>query len=276
VRNTGALTFNTTTKKLGPITQVFREFALGGGDVGDKADITSLNKSVHTQLAANSVWKNYALVGGVWFGAVNGLVPGLSGSSIQSLTVASVQLSNATMETFTQHAVPPGKTNCFSCHNTAAKQAPLNLPPKNLNLSHILINGLLAREELARSPVKALRVAAAPPLKNYAEVKKLLDDFVVTNGVPIQFAPHGDFWNTMTHAQFTTGTIPGVPGMLKVLITKNSKESNLIMALRGTKDTIFDPVTGSIGRMPTSGPFMSDEDINSIAYWIDQGCPDTP
>jgi len=45
------------------------------------------------------------------------------------------------------------------------------------------------------------------------------------------------------------------------------------MALQGKAGTIFDPVTGSIGRMPPSGPFMSDSDIAQLADWIDRNCP---
>ena len=50
------------------------------------------------------------------------------------------------METFDQGL----KKNCFTCHDTAPQalsSGGLGLPGSNLNLSHILVNGLLQRIE---------------------------------------------------------------------------------------------------------------------------------
>jgi hypothetical protein len=63
--------------------------------------------------------------------------------------VGSTKLANATMETFRQ-AVPK---NCFGCHTTQKAQllddkggVLAALPASNLNLSHALINNLLAQK----------------------------------------------------------------------------------------------------------------------------------
>lgn len=285
VLNKNTLAFDATTKQLAPTTQVFRQFAFGADPAdptaaADTANVKSLNESVHKQLKADSVWKNYFLVGGVWFNRANGLEPNLTGPAMQQRVVGSTRLSNATMETFTQQL----RKNCFACHNTGAKDLPNvgNLPPMNMNLSHILTDGLLQREQALKAEKKLLRAKEDAPLKSYAEVQKLLNDFIKqdpkdpSDDIPIQFAPHGDFWNTMDYKQFTEGDIPGVTSggqPLKVLVRKDSKKSNLIMSLRGTPGTIFDPENGTIGRMPPSGPFMSDEDIDRLAKWIDDDCP---
>ncbi len=121
----------------------------------------------------------------------------------------------------------------------------------------------------------------APALKSYADVQALLNSFMKKNNGPIEFSPHGAFWNEMSYQQFIEGNLPEVTDRatgkpLKILIVGNARESNIIMALRGTKRSMFDRETGSIGRMPPTGPFMSDEEINRLADWIDRGCPDGP
>jgi hypothetical protein len=152
--------------------------------------------------------------------------------------------------------------------NLTLKQASA-LSQKGVPLAHVAV-------------IRSLNLAAPPakgvPLKSYADVQKCLDTFVEENGIPIGFSPHGAFWQTMTRDQFTTDNIPGVSNPstgnpLKVLIVNDGEHSNLVMALRGTAGTIFDPSTGSIGRMPPSGPFMTENDIQRIVTWIDAGAP---
>jgi hypothetical protein len=304
--NSVTVQLDETTKKLSPVTNVFRQFAFGGGDATDTGNIQALNQSVHNQLAADSVWKNYMLVGGVWFMDGTNLQPGKNGSQLQPFVAGSVQLSNSTMETFTQQpqSSPAGnRSNCFSCHATSRSGS---IPAKNLNISHILKQGLIEREQfhqLARlnlslkqasamddqgvtlenlATLAEAKMFAAPakgsPLMSYADVQKCLNDFVAENNVPIGFSPHGAFWQDMTYDQFTTGNIPGIVNPvnnqpLKVIELNNAEKSNLIMALRGTPGTIFDPTNGQIGQMPPSGPFMSANDIQRIADWINVGAP---
>jgi hypothetical protein len=122
--------------------------------------------------------------------------------------------------------------------------------------------------------------ARDPALTSYAEVQTLLNGFMKRNKGKIEFAPHEAFWNAMSYRQFIEGNVPEVNGPagqpLKILIVGNARESNIIMALRGIKGSIFDPEKGAIGRMPPIGPFMSEEEIDRLADWIDRGCPEGP
>jgi hypothetical protein len=91
--------------------------------------------------------------------------------------------------------------------------------------------------------------------------------------------PHKHFWDTLTYQEFVTGNVPSIVDPttqqpMKILVVGNSKLSNLIMALSGTPNTVFDPNTGAIGQMPDGGPvFFTPEQIAPIAAWIDAGCP---
>ncbi len=127
---------------LSPITQVFRQFPHGGGSSQNVQNIKSLNQSVHEQLGNNSIWRHYELVGAIWFNPNKGtLIPN---STLQDRITGSTELSNSTIETFTQGA--KFQNNCFWCHNTKMKYPPASnsgvkpLPGKNLNLSHLLVN----------------------------------------------------------------------------------------------------------------------------------------
>ncbi|MCA1684732.1 MAG: hypothetical protein LC745_01850 [Planctomycetia bacterium] len=134
------------TQALSPPTNVIRQFVLGGGDAEDSGNVTSLNAGVRAGLLAeNSVWANYSLRGGVWLpDPQTQLKPGATGNQLRNRAVGSVSVANSTMETFDQGL----KKNCFACHDAAAQPlisgAP-GLPASNLNLSHILGNGLLQR-----------------------------------------------------------------------------------------------------------------------------------
>lgn len=276
--NKGTVSLDAKKHLLGPITDVFRQFPLGGGDATDQKNIKALNDSVRSQLDKGSIWRNYFLVGSVWLPA-GALKPVLAGAAIRNLSVGSVRLANSTMETFSQ------ASNCFACHNTAVPPGTKGIPAMNMNLSHVLINGLVRRDRPLK--IAAARIAKQP-LKSFADVQALLDGFIKRNNIPIQNAPHGAFWKTnpttnkpVTYKDFTEGDIPNVTdpatgNPLKILKKMDSKNSNLIMALRGTKGSIFDPDTGTIGRMPPSGPFMVDSDIDRLAAWIDANCPDGP
>ena len=94
-------------------------------------------------------------------------------------------------------------------------------------------------------------------------------------------SPHLDFWNSMTYQQFITGNVPHVSDPntgkpMPILVVGNSASSNIIMALRGTPGTPFDPNNGAFGQMPADGPpFFSPQQIQPIADWIDNGCKNT-
>ena len=63
----------------------------------------------------------------------------------------------------------------------------------------------------------------------------------------------------MTYKEFVSGNIPGVAdpvtgAPLKVLVVGNSEKSNIIMSLRGTPGTLFDPINGSMGACRRTAP----------------------
>lgn len=146
----GALKLNEATQTLTPVTEVCRMVPFGGGSAENVADIKSLNVSVHAQL--RDVWRNYFEVGAIWFAANNALKPGCTfqtGSAFecsprqgQPILTGSTQLSNTTVETFTQSQSQ--QDNCFACHNTVQVISPSakipSLPPLNVNISHVLLN----------------------------------------------------------------------------------------------------------------------------------------
>jgi hypothetical protein len=149
----GALTLDRGEQTLSPVTQVCRIVAYGStrdeSGISNKNNITNLNDSVHAQL--KGVWNNYFEVGAVWFLAENYLPPDCTFqpgalecpvSAGKALMTGSTELSNSTIETFTQSQ--SAQQNCFACHNTVQvssenSEAP-SLPGIDVNLSHVLIN----------------------------------------------------------------------------------------------------------------------------------------
>ncbi len=151
-------TLDAAAQTLSPVTQVFRQFADGGGVPDNITAIDTLNASVLSQLTASDASDpaiNYKLIGGVWLlpGALN---PNMSPGDGQ--LHGSPDLANSTMETFVQAPFPnPSSpptffTSCFGCHTTTSSQTSggLFIPPMNMNLSHILTDGLVTRETARR------------------------------------------------------------------------------------------------------------------------------
>ena len=120
---------------------------------------------------------------------------------------------------------------------------------------------------------------AVTKLNHYPEVQSFIAAILKANSESAANAPHKDFWSTLSYDQFVNGNVPGVPDPttgkpMPILVSGNSAASNIIMALRGTKGTVFDPASGAFGQMPADGPPMfTDDQIQSIANWIDANCP---
>ena len=96
----------------------------------DTNDVACLNPSVWNLLPQSSVWRNYMLVGTVWF------KPGMtSPTSTGQTIVGNTNLSNTVMETYTQQQ----NQNCFGCHTTAFKAYDPNSPENSghADFSHI-------------------------------------------------------------------------------------------------------------------------------------------
>lgn len=82
----------------------------------DLNDVLCLNQSVQSLLPSSSVWRNYMLVGTIWF------KPGMSAPDNSGQTppsgqteVGNLTLANSVMETYTQ------ANNCFNCHTNTFK-----------------------------------------------------------------------------------------------------------------------------------------------------------
>lgn len=140
--NAGILEFvDQKAQTLKPITQVARQYKNGGGTKTNQAHIMNLNESVKKQLSSSSVWRNYFEVGAIWFNNPDLLEPNWNPNVVDSILTGSLQLSNSTIETFTQKIV--SENECFSCHNTSAvTDVPSEfkmLGGKNINLSHVLL-----------------------------------------------------------------------------------------------------------------------------------------
>jgi hypothetical protein len=117
-------------------------------------------------------------------------------------------------------------------------------------------------------------------LNSYAEVQAFITAVLTQNneesGVPN--SPHGAFWASLTYDQFVNGNVPGVTDPntgqpIPILVVNKASQSNLILALEG-QGPLFDPNTGAFGQMPANGPpFFTSDQIQSIANWINAGCP---
>lgn len=122
---------------------------------------------------------------------------------------------------------------------------------------------------------------AVTPLNSFAEVQNFITQVLTQNGEAsgVATSPHGSFWTTLSYQDFVTGNVPHVTDPnsgqpIPILVKGDSAHSNLILSLQG-KGPLFDPVVGSIGQMPANGPPMfTDQQIASIAAWIDAGCPE--
>ena len=141
-------TLDPKNQTLSPITQAFCQIRDGGGIPDNIQAIDTINASVHSQLSPKEVWNGYSAVGGVW------LLP----DTLQTNTAptpgqlhGSVDLVNTTMETYAQN-YQGFTSSCFTCHTTtkAHTGGRLPIPAINLNLSHVLTDGLVTRETLRR------------------------------------------------------------------------------------------------------------------------------
>lgn len=143
-----ALRLDATTQKLTPVTNVVLENQTGGeNQPNGPSNIIAINGQAQSAVAAfpapQSTFANYDLVGTVWM-----LPNSYNLNSDQTSAVGSVDLANATAETFVQNAdnTPiSGVLNCFLCHNAGSysfqNPPPPKLPNRLVALSHVLAVG---------------------------------------------------------------------------------------------------------------------------------------
>ena len=137
---------------LSPITNVFRQYATGGENAAGNQEISNINSQAQSAMTgmsnpAEHIWANYKLVGTVWIDR-NTLQPGDSG--LNSQAIGSLNLANATLETFVQGPQNLGtNANCFVCHNTGG-YSNYGIVGKDINLSHKILEPLFNNPALKR------------------------------------------------------------------------------------------------------------------------------
>jgi hypothetical protein len=144
-----ALKLDDASQKLTPVTNAVLENQTGGENqpngVGNVIVINSQAQGAVAKFTppAQATFTNYNLVGTVW------MVPNsYSVTSDQTSAVGSVNLANATAETFVQNAKNTpisGVVNCFACHNAGSYSfqtpPPAKLQNRLIALSHVLAIG---------------------------------------------------------------------------------------------------------------------------------------
>lgn len=177
---------------------------------------------------------------------------------------------------------------CMGCHGNAQaagsdfsfilNQGPVREP------EFPQISPALLRPKYKTSPnqEKAMSNGA---LQSWQEVQAFLTKYSGQVGS----APHQSFWTALTYDQFVNGNVPdrsgqygGPPSItnppqpppppnppVKILVKGSSKTSNIILALSG-----LPPFDGSVfNQMPDGGPYLPQDQIDRLAAWIDNGCP---
>lgn len=108
-------------------------------------------------------------------------------------------------------------------------------------------------------------------MKRFDKVKEILEKAV--GGADIG-GPHRNFWRNLDLAGFVSAQIVG----RRLLVSGDSKHSNLVLALRGLspfgRDLTPRPPGAIFARMPARRPPVAEDDIKFIERWIDDGCPD--
>jgi hypothetical protein len=108
-------------------------------------------------------------------------------------------------------------------------------------------------------------------IASYKDFQSFMSETMTALGADAEFAPHEEFWASLTYSEFTQGNVPGIGQAVRILIPGDSAGSALIQALKG--EGMF--AGAPFRRMPAGGPFMSDDQIGEIAAWIDAGCPES-
>nr|HEV8008463.1 hypothetical protein [Bradyrhizobium sp.] len=114
-------------------------------------------------------------------------------------------------------------------------------------------------------------------LNTFADVQAFFNNFIAANNIDIGGAPHGAFWNT-GYNDFVTGDVPNVvdPNTnlpISILKKGDGAHSNIVYALSGTPNTLWDPNNPQgFGQMPAGGPYFPTGQIQELSDWITAGC----
>ena len=132
------MSIDEATQLITPVTNVFLQFPDGGATPpATAAALASSNTNFQSAIPNHKdkldpAFANFQLTGSTWLLA-NTLKPG--DGQMDTEAIGSIDLANATMETFVQGE----GTNCFTCHRTSGGT---NYPGKNINTSHIITSQL--------------------------------------------------------------------------------------------------------------------------------------
>ncbi len=112
-------------------------------------------------------------------------------------------------------------------------------------------------------------------MNRFERVVQILDDAIGGPGVGI--ASHGTFWRGLTRDEFVAAK---VLDSFALVVVGDGAGSNLVKALKGEAPFGDDldprPPGASMPRMPFGFPVVSDEHIQFIQQWIDDGCAEDP
>ena len=104
----------------------------------------------------------------------------------------------------------------------------------------------------------------------FDRVKELLDQSIAAwttaNGAPPDLSGHGDTFSWATKADLLAAEGKGFR-LIQASGPGTGATANLVLDLRSG---IRSPAL----RMPLRGPFLTDDEIQEIEDWIEQGCPD--
>jgi hypothetical protein len=101
-------------------------------------------------------------------------------------------------------------------------------------------------------------------MNRYEQVIQILENAVHGDKI----GAHGNFWRGKTRDQFVATKVFAQ----QLLVVGNSADSNIVKALRGQNP--FDD--SKYPQMPANYPPIVEDQIQIIAKWIDDGCPETP
>ncbi len=107
----------------------------------------------------------------------------------------------------------------------------------------------------------------AGKINNWAQFQTFMNDCCQKVGAEPDFAPHGVWWNEMSHQTFVTdGEVKGE----RIVAPGDPDNSRVVQALEGRPPF---GVGETFRQMPPGTPFEQ-ADIDEIRDWIARGCPD--
>lgn len=172
--NPATVSFDSTTGKFSPVTQVVQMNKTGGDtQPNGPSNITAINIASQKEAGTfpnNSPIQNYNLIGTAWFKPNTYVITTPNWQNLnQTNAVGAISLMNSTAETFLQSAKGQQGNNCFECHSATSFSyqgiQPKALTPRRIAISHMVAMGS-AYEVPNTLPVTAGGTAAGKaPLK---------------------------------------------------------------------------------------------------------------